>query len=287
MIWGFAGPWYGEFRMRGEEYLKDEKELFYASLAFIQHYGLSCLGSNFQQLEQMSAVECAELGQYLIDHDLCMSAGIGAKWLTMSIDDAQRFADKVDAQLTRFAGLMRTPIITTGAGAGHRFDRTLPVEEKLALLARALTPVAAVCHAHGLPFGIENHCDYYISDLVQLCQQTPHLGIFLDTGNTYMIGEKPLPAFAEAASYVVGGHFKDHYVAPRPNGSPMNFEVIGAALGEGDVPLRECYALLQQYAPQPERLVLELEMIVPPGMDPRECMNRSMEFVNSLRGMTA
>lgn len=285
MKWGFAGPWYGEFRMRGEEYLKDEQELLYASFAFIEKYGLTCLGSSFQQVEKMSEAERAKMGEYLIEHDLCMSAGIGAKWLAMSADEAQRFADTVDARLTRFAGLMRIPIINTGAGAGHRFDRALPVEEKLERLARAMRPVAAVCHAHGLPFGIENHCDYYISDLVQLCQQTPHLGIFLDTGNTYMIGEKPLPAFAEAAPYVVGGHFKDHCVAPRPNGSPMNFEVIGAALGEGDVPLRECYALLQQHSPQLERLVMELEMIAPPGMDPRECMKRSMQFVNDLRGV--
>ena len=284
MIWGFAGPWYGEFRMRDGEYVKGEQEQLYLSFEFLREYGLTCLGASLQQVQKMTDAERATLGQYLLDHGQCMSAGIGANWLVMSEGDAHRYADTLDKQLSCYATLMRAPIVTTGAGAGHRFDRTRSVEEKLNLLSRALTPVAEVCHAHGLTFGIENHCDFYVSDFTQLCRQTPHLGIFLDTGNTYMIGEKPLPAFQEAAPYVVGSHFKDHYVAPRPNGSPMNFEVVGAALGEGDVPLRECYALLKQHAPWPERLVMEIEMIAPPGMDPRECMRRSAQFVHSLQG---
>ncbi|MFW5789599.1 MAG: hypothetical protein ACOCW3_06650, partial [Spirochaetota bacterium] len=43
----------------------------------------------------------------------------------------------------------------------------------------------------GLPLAWENHRDYYVSDVVELCRRVPNMGLFLDTGNTYLIGERP------------------------------------------------------------------------------------------------
>jgi sugar phosphate isomerase/epimerase len=149
-------------------------------------------------------------------------------------------------------------------------------------LATVLPPLAEGCHRLGLPFGIENHGDYYCSDLVGLCEQVPHLGIFLDTGNTYLIGEAPLPAFRAAAPYVVGAHFKDHHVRPCPDARPLHFEVAPAVLGEGDVGLRECYEILLREAPRPHDLVMEMELIPPQGMPPLEAFERSLAFVRSL-----
>jgi sugar phosphate isomerase/epimerase len=92
-----------------------------------------------------------------------------------------------------------------------------------------------------------------------------------------------LPSFKEAAPYTIGTHFKDHFVCPRPNGRPMNFEVTGAALGDGDVPLRECYEVLKAGAPNPDGLVMEIEMIAPQeGMTPIESMERSVAFIRGL-----
>ena len=65
----------------------------------------------------------------------------------------------------------------------------------------------------------------------------------------------------------------------------MCFAVAGATLGEGDVPLRECYEILQKHAPNPDTLVMEIEMIAPADLDPRECLRLSACFVNSLRGI--
>jgi sugar phosphate isomerase/epimerase len=149
-------------------------------------------------------------------------------------------------------------------------------------LAATLPALTAGCHGLGLPFGIENHGDYYCSDLVSLCQEVPHLGIFLDTGNTYLIGEVPLPAFEAAAPYVVGSHFKDHHVRPCPDAHPLHFEVGPSIIGDGDVPLRECYQLLLEKNPNPDSLVMEIELIPPSGIDPVESFERSVNFVKSL-----
>jgi len=151
-------------------------------------------------------------------------------------------------------------------------------------LADVLAPAAAYCKEIGIPFGIENHGDYYCSDLVGLCERTPHLGIFLDTGNTYLIGEAPLPAFRAAAPYVIGTHFKDHHVRPVPDGRPLHFEVGASVIGEGDVPLRECYRLLMEQAPDPQNLAMQIELIMPSfsGNDPVDALEKSLAFIRSL-----
>ena len=283
MIWGFAGPWYGEFTEKNGRHTKDENEQRYIQLEFLQRYGFKCTGMPLKRFAALEEAERDKLAQYLADHDLCYSAGVGYKYLEADEDECKRQAEEHAALLQTCVPQLRSPICTTGPHAGHRFDREMPVEEKLERLSRALTPLAAACAEIGAPLGIENHCDYYVSDLVELCEMTPNLHIFLDTGNTYMIGEKPLPAFKEAAPYTIGSHFKDHMVCPRPNGRPMNFEVTGAALGDGDVPLRECYEVLQAGAPNPDTLVMEVEMIAPrEGMTPIEAMERSVAFIKSL-----
>jgi len=48
------------------------------------------------------------------------------------------------------------------------------------------------------------------------------------------------------------------------------------------VPLRECYELLLRHAPLPDKLVMEIEMICPDGMEPEACLARSLRFVRSL-----
>ena len=147
-------------------------------------------------------------------------------------------------------------------------------------------PLADACRELGAPLGIENHGDYYCSDLVSLCERTPHMHLFLDVGNTFLIGEQPIPAFEAAAPYTIGTHFKDHRVCPRLDARPLHFEIAGSALGDGDVPLRECFGLLLSEAPDPNRLVMEIEMIRPDDLDPLECLERSLRFIRSLPEIT-
>ena len=139
------------------------------------------------------------------------------------------------------------------------------------------------CNGLGTPLGVENHGDFYVSDIVQLCKTTPHLWLFLDTGNTYLLGEKPLPAMIEGAPYAIGTHFKDHLV--KPNYQALHFEVEGAALGDGDVPLRECWKLLKQHSPFKDNLMMEIEMISPKGVNPMDAMTKSVAFLKTLEGV--
>ncbi len=283
MVWGFAGPWYGEF-LRDEQgrVPKTAWERVERQLLFLVRYGLKVTGCSLHTLTALDEREQDLLANLLAKHDLHLVLHVGYDYLSADAEARKRNTEGIIATLSRYIPMTRALLVVTTANAGHRFDRTMPVAEKMERLAIALTPLAQGIHELGLPFGIENHCDFYISDLVALCQSVPHLGILLDTGNTFVIGEKPLPAFEEAAPFVVGTHFKDHFVRPRPDLFPLCLEVDGAPLGEGDVPLRECFELLKRKTPNPAKLVMLIEMVAPKGMNPLECWERSLQFVRTL-----
>jgi sugar phosphate isomerase/epimerase len=277
MIWGYALIW-------AQQYLTRDTDPLYAKLKFLSHYGLQTTHIGLGEIDKMDAAQRDRLGGYLQEHGLYLTPGVGAKFLSPDRDQIKRQTDEALARLERHHKLLRAPIVTTAAGGVHRFVKDPPLDRQLDLIANGLTPIAKRCHELGLPLGIENHGDYYISDLVELCRRVPHLGIFLDTGNTFLIGEAPLPAFHAAAPYVVGTHFKDHHVCPRPDARPLHFEVGASVIGEGDVPLRECYRILKEKCPSFDKLAMIIELIPPSfaGNDPVEAVEKSVAFIRSL-----
>lgn len=273
--WGFAGPWYWELQQM------DPEHGLYAKLKFLAHYGFTSMGMGIGELNNMSPEELDKLGRFLEDNKLKLHPEMWAKFMELTPDEAKKKAEIFGENVRKYASFLKGSITTSGAGAGHRFDRTATVEQKLEKLSQGIAPFAAVCKELGKPMAIENHGDYYCSDWVKLCQNTPDLYIFLDTGNTYLIGEAPVPAFEAAAPYTIGTHFKDHYVGPNPQ--ILHFEIGGAPLGDGDVCLRECYDILMKHAPWPDKLYMEVEMVSPKDMNPLECMHKSIEFINNLK----
>jgi sugar phosphate isomerase/epimerase len=274
MIWGYAGPWFGEFT-HGDESLM-------AKLRWLVANGLRATHVSLSRVGEMSPAERADLAQYLADNDLHLVPVVSFDFLASSQDEIAQRTDKALGALREYAELVRAPIVTTLVGRYHRFMREPSFQEQMARLPEVIAPIAQACHELGMPLGIENHGDYYCTDLVELCKRTPHLGIFLDTGNTYLIGEQSLPAIRAAAPHAIGTHFKDHYVWPEKSTYPLRFEIGGAVLGEGDVGLAEAYEILAQNAPNPGGLVMMLEMIPPRPMGPVECFEKTMAFIRSL-----
>lgn len=275
MLWGYALVWM-------PHYMKRDTDPLMAKLKFLVDYDLQVTGIGLGEVAQMDEARLNQVGQFLSDHDLALHVYAGADFMNPDIDAVRRQIDDNIERLNRCYQILRVPLVTMGVGSYHRFMREPSLAQQMEHLAEVLPPLAAGCSELGIPFGIENHGDYYCSDLVELCQHVPHLSIFLDTGNTYLIGEAPMPAFEAAAPYVVGTHFKDHHVRPCPDARPLHFEVGPSIIGDGDVPLRECYHLLLEKAPQPDQLVMEIEFIPPSDIDPLESLERSLNFVRSL-----
>ncbi|MCW8133684.1 MAG: sugar phosphate isomerase/epimerase [Planctomycetota bacterium] len=271
MLWGYAGVFPGAFNVwKGDPVMN--------KLRFAAEHGFKSTALGLGEMKDPARRD--QIAQFVADHDLRISTGAHLKWLSDDFETLRRGVEDFIQDLEAYGPLLRTPIVTTGAGAYHRFMRAPSLAEQLDRLAEIFTPLARACHQMGRPFGIENHGDYYCSDLVELCKRVPHLGIFLDTGNTYLIGEQSVAACKLAAPYTIGTHFKDHVVHPDPK--TLTFVIEGAPLGEGDVGLREIYLDLIQRAPNPRGLVLQWEMVPPKTMDPFECLERSWSFVKTL-----
>jgi sugar phosphate isomerase/epimerase len=149
-------------------------------------------------------------------------------------------------------------------------------------LREVLTPLARGCRELGVRVGIENHNDYLVTDLIELCDQVPNLGIFWDTGNSCMTGETPLVVSRQVVPYVVGTHFKDFTCYP--DTKELKLVVTGASLGDGDVGLEQIYRDLIELNPAPEKLVMEFELVPDPKLNPLESLERSKCFVERISG---
>ncbi|MCL2664358.1 MAG: sugar phosphate isomerase/epimerase [Defluviitaleaceae bacterium] len=276
--WGYALGWYGEIYG-----LKGESDLM-GKLKFLKKYNFKSTHASVKMIDGMSDADREEIFSFLAENDLDLMPSAGFNYLAASDDEAKSETDMQLKLLDKYVPLLRNRIVHSGLAAGHRFDRERPLDETLGKLSERIGPLAEGCAQIGTPLCAENHGDYYVSDIVKICQTTPHFYLFLDTGNTYLLGEKPLSAFYEAAPFTVGTHFKDQRVRPMPRANPLHFEVGNSDLGGGDVPLRECWEILRKYSPAPNQLCMLFEMFPPPGMEVTECLEKSIAFVRTFEG---
>jgi hypothetical protein len=88
---------------------------------------------------------------------------------------------------------------------------------------------------------IENHQDFTSDDLMELCLQAGDaVGITLDTGNSFPVGEAPLDFARAVAARVRHVHLKDYRVQPTDEG----YRLVRCAIGDGAVPFRELAEIL-------------------------------------------
>jgi sugar phosphate isomerase/epimerase len=283
MTWGYAHVWFKEFLT-----LDPEPQL--ARLKFVKQWGLQSTGLDTDALMKLNESELDAVYQYADEHRLVINptydGGLfvadGERVVPGNPDMISRKRDRALEFIAKHRRALNARIVCTVAGPVHRFMQKPSLDEQMESLERELSPLAEGLAGMALPLAIENHGDYYVSDVVALCTRMRNTGLFLDTGNTYLVGERPLPAFEAGAPFALGTHFKDQRVRPRPEARPLHFEVAPAVTGEGDVPLRDAYRILSRRAPNPDGLVMEIELIPPAGVSPEEAMRRSVEFIRSL-----
>ena len=279
MIFGLAGPWYGHYLGRDGVFPDNDEDKLWKQLAFLCDFGLKSTGMRPESWLALRPAFREEMAALLVERDLHLNAHFGLPYFTAAPDELR---ERSEAFLADLRAEMRCLMVSGCAGSVHRFMREPSLSEQLDRLAAGVAPIVAGCRELGLPVGIENHGDYYCADLVELCERVPGLGIFLDTGNTYLIGERPVPAYEVAAPYVMGGHFKDHHV--HPDLSTLHFVLGGAALGEGDAELRSCWEILRRHTPRLDDVCMEIEMVWDQERyaDPIACLEASLTFVRSL-----
>jgi sugar phosphate isomerase/epimerase len=271
--WGMAGVFPGELELwRGDEWANQHR--------FVAQQGFSGGGIGVSDL--------ADNAHRAILRDLARSHG-QRYCVHVGLD----YRDPVEVTHARLAAELATllrfreevpvafvAIVVTGGG--HRFDRAVPLERQLEILSAGLKLLVAGCRQAGIPVAIENHGDYYVSDLVTLCLQTPGLEIMVDTGNCFLIGERPDLIPDEAFPLVRATHWKDHFVKPNP--AILHFELTGATLGGGHVGLEQIFERLIALHPDPAGIRMMIEWVPDPDRDPRECLVDSKRHLEKISG---
>ena len=168
--------------------------------------------------------------------------------------EIERLKKKVDVAALLGAKVMRHDIVygLTKKGAGRSFDAMLPT---LAKNARIITEYAAT---KGIRTCTENH-GYIAQDsdrVERLVNAVAHdnFGLLVDMGNFACADEDSAIAVSRVAPYAFHAHAKDFVKrsfaqGPIPGGCfqsrGCNY-LRGVAVGMGDIPVRQCIAILKR-----------------------------------------
>lgn len=274
--WGLALAWYGQ-------YMSGIGSSYTQKMNFLSKYGMKAMMGTPEEIDALNEKERESLFEELEKRDMHIILHANMDHMDRSdLSEVDRGAENEAKLLEKYVKPCRSDIVTTCAGSNHRYDRKWSWEERLERFSRALSPMTKLCWEMGSPFGIENHADYFVSDLIQVIRETPRLYLFLDTANALHIGENPVQACIEAAPYVIGTHFKDHAMV-RGENPPLHYEITSCALGDGDACLEQQYRILMEKCPFRDKLVMLFELFSPETMSPVDCFEKSVDFVSRLQ----
>jgi len=251
-----------------------------AQLELLAEHDLHATSWGARALMKMEPARREELAGWLEDFDVRLVMGIGFDWLSGDPEVVKQGTDQCLAALETLAGPMRVAVCSTGISRNvHHYSRSPSVAEQIDRLSQTMAPVAEAAWQAGCPIGIHK-VTHFGTDLAELCSRTPHLGVELDTGNAFLVGELPLAAAEATAPYIVATHFKDHYV--EPGFGPLRLQIRGAVPGSGDAELRSIYDVIVRDTPNADDLVMLMEIDPVEGLTQQQALSQAVEFIHTL-----
>lgn len=206
-------------------------------IAIAREIGARCLEFDGRWLASLSDGELARLGEALPP-----VPRICSYWLRHepgeSLAEAIRATRAIGGTMIR---MHLTPVLE-GARArqGARWDEML--RHGRATLNRE-APLAADA---GLTIALENHQDLRSDELLAIAGGAgDNVGLTLDTGNPFAVGEDPMSFVRRAANRIRHVHLKDYVSQFTPEG----FRLVRCAIGDGCVPFAELAAALDEHSP--------------------------------------
>ena len=153
-----------------------------------------------------------------------------------TLEEAIRCARGIGARLIR-VGL--SPVLE---GSRARWGARWP--EMVAHARETLMREAPRAGEAGLVLAIEDHQDFGSEELIAMSEEAgENVGIVLDTGNPFAVGEDPVAFTRRAAHRIRHVHLKDY----RAQFSDEGYRLIRCAIGDGCVPLAEMAAVLAEH----------------------------------------
>lgn len=203
-------------------------------VALARANGLSGIEIDHRWLTPLSNDRLAELGR-----SLGTLRRVCSFWLAHqpgeTLSDAIRCTKAVGASIIRFH---LTPVLE-GSRAAHGERWHAMVDHARRTLQREAPRVADA----GLVLAIENHQDFGSEELVAFAEALgEHVGIVLDTGNPFAVGEDPVAFVRRAAHRIRHVHLKDY----RAQFTAEGYRLVRCAIGDGSVPFAEMVQALDR-----------------------------------------
>jgi len=213
--------------------------------------------AGFLETARGIGARCAELDwRWLTGLDDAMLRSVGEEcradgmtvilsaWLLQqqneTLDTPVRIASALGATLLR---LHLTPILE---GARARAGAAWTAMAQHA--RRTIVSEAPKAQAAGLAIGLENHQDFGSEELLSIADAAgDHVGIVLDTGNPFAVGEDPVAFVTRAATRIRHLHLKDY----RAQFTIEGVRLVRCPIGDGCVPLSAIAAVLQAHGLSP------------------------------------
>jgi len=271
LTWGYAGVAHGDLRWwDGDATLN--------KLTWCRRNGFAATGIALEELRdptRRAAVLAAGEG-------LRLDVSWDVDWYGLGDDEIERRGEALVRELEPLRDALRCPYVGTGLGGRHRFDRDWPIARQIERVARALRPMARRLADLGCPLAVHNAFDWWGQDLAALCRAAPGLGVLFDTGNSLVVGERPLDMARHVAPFTVATHIKDHVLFPwndpRASARGINDQALvveGAVLGEGHAEVRAVVEHLLDHVRDPLAVIWGWELEPPQGMNGQEAVERS------------
>lgn len=218
----------------------------------------------FKQIDDSGIMDRAaeqQLECVQVDLALKMEAGEAAQWRA----DLKSKSEQLGIELVGAAyGDPTVEMITQALQAGKELNARvvryacgpqriwqppLPPDE----LVGVLKDIAPIAEKNGQYFSVENHQDYTADEMVHIMSSvgSPHVGIYLDTGNSIALMEDPLYTVEKLAPFTHGIHMKEYVVLPAPGG----YDLVGVGLGQGVVDNQKAMEIVADKAPEETMLV--------------------------------
>jgi 3-oxoisoapionate decarboxylase len=206
-------------------------------MAVARETGARCLEIHGPWLDAMSSSACDRL------RDECAALGmtpIVSIGLTQqpgeTLETAVAHARAVGGTLVRL-GL--TPVLEGSRAAWGPRGPALVAHARETLVREAPRAAGA-----GVTIAIEDHQDFGSEELVAMAEEAgPNVGVVLDTGNPFAVGEDPVAFARRAAHRIRHVHLKDY----RAQFTGEGYRLVRCAIGDGAVPFDELRRVLASH----------------------------------------
>jgi sugar phosphate isomerase/epimerase len=203
-------------------------------LGVAREISAACVEIDARWLVRMSSADLAALADELGEEERApiVSAGLTHE-PRETLEAAIRCARELRAATLRL-GL--TPVLE-----GARSEWGEQWREMAAHAARTLVAEAPRAADAGLTIAIEDHQDFGSEELIAMAEAAgPNVGITLDTGNPFAVGEDPVAFARRVAPLVRHVHLKDY----RASFTDEGYRLVRCATGDGAVPFADIAATL-------------------------------------------